>query len=85
MTNSTRIALSPLGLAAAGLAVLGAGALLGGRLALPPPFLGLLLLALALRLGIMATAVGGPRSRAPAADAGPVPGTRRGLLHAAHL
>lgn len=80
MTNSIRIALSPLGLAAAALALLGAGALFGSRLALPPPLLGLLLLTLALRVGIMASAVG----EAPA-PAGRQARARRGSLHAVHV
>lgn len=82
MTNAHTVALTPLGLAGVGLGLVGLGALLAGRLVLPAPLAGLLLLALALRLGVMASAIGeAPAAAAPSS----AERARPGLLHAAHV
>jgi len=86
MTTASRIAISPLGLAGVVLGLLGLGALLAGplRLLVPAPLAGLLLVALALRLGVMAAAAGGP-SAAPACEPGRPERARRGVSHAVHV
>lgn len=78
MNGTKRFAATPLGLLAAGIAILGTGAIAATALAFPPHVAGVVLLALCLRLGAIAAATGEPEGgEAPAPE--PVPGAAEQL------